>query len=289
VFYLAPSPLNSDIERLFDPIVQRPRTPPFHGGNTGSNPVRVANLPVNLATFLNSLSIIVPTRNEVENVGPLVSQIAATGVDFGEILFIDAHSTDGTRDAIAALAADYPIRIIEQDPAELGLARAIMAGAKAATGELLLVMDADLSHPPERMNELLEPLRAGTADMVIGSRYVSGGSTSGWPLWRRTLSRAGAALASPLTGVRDSMCGFFAIKRARLLEVAPAAVGFKIAFETIVRAGPSLRVREIPIVFRERAHGRSKMSFGIAFRFFVRWLVAVVRRVARPRSRGPDS
>jgi dolichol-phosphate mannosyltransferase len=155
-----------------------------------------------------------------------------------------------------------------------------MSGARAAVGEILLVMDADLSHPPERINDLLAPLIAGTADLVVGSRYVTGGSTPGWPIWRRIVSRAGAALAYPLTGLQDSMCGFFAIGRSRLLELAPQTSGFKIVFETIVRAGGTLRVREIPIAYRERARGTSKMSFGIALRFFVRWLRAMLHHLA---------
>src|ERR1700736_4565430 len=217
-------------------------------------------------TSAQTVSIIVPTRDEVENVGALVSQIVACGVPLREILFVDDNSTDGTRELIKSLAADHPIRLIEQERSVPGLAAAIMAGARAADGELLLVMDADLSHPPERINDLLAPLLNDTADLVIGSRYVEGGSTARWPLWRRALSRTGSAFAYLVTGVHDSMCGFFAIKSSRLLEIAPPAVGFKIVFETIVRAEPRLRVREIPIEFRDRAHGRSKMSFGIAAR-----------------------
>src|SRR5947208_15337149 len=221
------------------------------------------------------VSIIVPTLNEEENIAPLLSQIIACAVPFREILFVDDHSTDATRDMIHALAGSQPIRLIEQDGTDLGLAGAIMSGARAAQGEILLVMDADLSHPPERIKDLLAPLFAGTADMVVGSRYVKGGSTPGWPLWRRMVSRAGAALAYPLTGVHDSMCGFFAIARSRLLELAPETSGFKIVFETMVRAGGALRVREIPITFRERIRGRSKMSLGIALRFFFRWVRAM--------------
>ena len=239
----------------------------------------------NMSTSAKSVSIIVPTRNEAENVATLVSQIVASAVPFHEILFVDDDSTDGTRDVIRSLSGDHPVRLIEQDLTEPGLASAIMLGAEAAEGELLLIMDADLSHPPERINDLLAPLLEGTTDMVIGSRYISGGSTPGWPFWRRTLSRAGAALAYPLTGVQDSMSGFFAIARSRLLEVAPPTVGFKIAFETIVRAGSTLCVREIPVEFRDRARGQSKMSFGIALRFFSRWLAAVSRRILRPSSR----
>ena len=238
-----------------------------------------------MATSARSVSIIVPTRNEAENVAVLVAHIVASAVPFHEILFIDDDSTDGTRDVIRSLSGNHPVRLIEQGHTEPGLASAIMSGAKAAEGELLVVMDADLSHPPERINDLLAPLLAGTADMVIGSRYITGGSTPGWPFWRRMLSRAGAALAYPLTRVHDSLSGFFAIAHSRLLEVAPPALGFKIAFETIVRAGPTFRVREIPVEFRDRARGQSKMSFGIAVRFFSRWLIAVVRRILQLSSR----
>jgi dolichol-phosphate mannosyltransferase len=243
-----------------------------------------------MATSARSVSIIVPTRNEAENVAVLVSHIVASAVPFREILFVDGDSTDGTRDVIRSLTGNHPIRLIEQDHnRETGLASAIMLGAGAAEGELLLIMDADLSHPPERINDLLAPLLQGTADMVIGSRYITGGSTPGWPFWRRMLSRAGAALAYPLTGVNDSMSGFFAIARSRLLQIAPSTAGFKIAFETIVRAGSTLRVREISVEFRDRALGQSKMSFGIALRFFSRWLIAVFRRILRLSSRHPKA
>src|SRR6266516_3599958 len=228
-----------------------------------------------LSAFSNSVSIIVPTLNEEENIIPLVSQMAESAVPFREILFVDDHSTDGTRDKIRGLAHNQSIRLIEQDEAAVGLAGAIMSGARAAQGEILLVMDADLSHPPERIGDLLAPLFVGKADLVVGSRYVKGGSTPGWPIWRRMVSRVGAALAYPLTGLHDSMCGFFAISRSRLLELAPETSGFKIVFETMVRAGGALRVREIPITFRERIRGRSKMSLGIALRFFFRWVRAM--------------
>jgi dolichol-phosphate mannosyltransferase len=90
-------------------------------------------------------------------------------------------------------------------------------------------------------------------------------------------------LAYPLTGLHDSMCGFFAIGRSRLLELAPQTSGFKIVFETMLRARGTLRVREVPIVFRERARGKSKMSFDIALRFFFRWLHAMLKHLAASR------
>ncbi|MEY2484718.1 MAG: dolichol-phosphate mannosyltransferase [Verrucomicrobiota bacterium] len=232
-----------------------------------------------------SLSIIIPTRNEAENIAALVSDIVATGASFCEILFVDGDSTDDTRNIIRSLAGDHAVRLIEQDPAERGLAAAIMAGAREAKGDLLLVMDADLSHPVDRIADLLIPLQTGTADMVIGSRYLKGGSTPNWPLWRRMLSRTASGVAYPLTKVHDSMAGFFAIPRRRLMEIAPPTIGFKIVFETIIRGGPGLRVREIPIAFHDRASGKSKMSFGVAVRFLYRWLVAVFRRALRLTAR----
>jgi len=234
-------------------------------------------------SFSNSVSIIVPTLNEEENILPLVAEIAACAVSFREILFVDNHSTDATCDKVRAVAGTHPIRLIDQDGAGPGLATAIMLGARAARGEILLVMDADLSHPPDRIKDLVAPLFAGTADLVVGSRYVKGGSTPDWPAWRRAVSRAGAALAHPLTGLHDSMCGFFAIGRSRLLELAPQTSGFKIVFETMLRAHGTLRVREVPIVFRERARGRSKMSFDVALRFFFRWLHAMFEHLAASR------
>jgi dolichol-phosphate mannosyltransferase len=229
----------------------------------------------------NSVSIIVPTLNEEENIAPLVSEIAACDVPFREILFVDDNSTDATREKIWALAGSWPIRLIDQDGAGPGLAGAIMSGARVAQAEILLVMDADLSHPPCRIKDLVAPLFAGTADLVVGSRYVKGGSTPGWPVWRRIVSRTGAMLAYPLTGLHDSMCGFFAVSRSRLLELAPETNGFKIVFETMVRARGTLRVREVPIAFRERARGKSKMSFGVASRFFFRWLRAMFEHLMR--------
>src|SRR5881392_2424634 len=264
----------ADVAQLVEQRFRKPQV-------TGSNPVvgSIANMSVSPRHPL--VSIIVPTRNEAENIAPLVEQIVSSAAPFHEILFVDDDSTDGTRNAVRLLAASYPIRLIEQDRAEVGLAAAIMSGARAAQGEILLVMDADLSHPPERIKDLLAPLFAGTADIVIGSRYVTGGSTPGWPLWRLLLSRAASMLAYPLTGVRDSMGGFFAIARSRLLELAPPTSGFKIVFETIVRADGTLRVREIPITFRERIRGRSKMSLGVALRFFFRWMRAMFHHLLR--------
>src|SRR6266496_1380725 len=277
----------ADVAQLVEQRFRKPQV-------TGSNPVVGSLLSRSISPMRiteNPVSIIVPTLNEEQNILPLVSEITACAVPFREILFVDDHSTDATRDKIRALAGSQPIRLIEQDGAGPGLAAAIMSGARAAQGEILLVMDADLSHPADRIKDLVAPLFAGTADLVVGSRYVKGGSTPGWPAWRRAVSRAGAALAHPLTGLHDSMCGFFAIGRSRLLELAPQTSGFKIVFETMLRAHGTLRVREIPIVFRERVYGKSKMSFDVALGFFLRWLRAIFERLIQgmpPRERSAN-
>jgi dolichol-phosphate mannosyltransferase len=231
-------------------------------------------------------AIVVPTLNEVDNVEPLVVQIMEHAPGCAEIIIVDDGSSDGTQAAVNSLAGSFQVRLLERTNPSLGLAGAVIAGARATETTFVLVMDADLSHPPSEIERLISPLLNGSADMVIGSRYVRGGSTPGWPISRRIMSRAAAAMAYPLTGVHDSMCGFFAIRRSRLLELAPAATGFKIAFEAIVRGGPALRVMEVPIAFRDRALGSSKMNLRIALLFFFRWLRAAARLAVSRRSTG---
>src|SRR5215831_11034550 len=176
-------------------------------------------------------AIIVPTLEEVENIVPLIDQIEQTNVPFSEIIFVDDGSLDGTRERIRALTAQHRVRLIERNGAERGLAGAILAGAQDSTADLFVVMDADLSHPPEKIAALLQPILANDADLVVGSRYIPGGATPGWPVWRRFLSRIASGVTYPLTGVHDSMGGFFAIRRECLLRFANQAAGFKIVFE----------------------------------------------------------
>jgi dolichol-phosphate mannosyltransferase len=226
-----------------------------------------------------NLDIIVPTLDEAGNVGPLVGQIEQTGVSFHEIVFVDDGSRDGTRENIRALSAEHRVRLIARESGERGLAGAIIAGANLSAADVVVVMDADLSHPPEQMAALVGPIRRGEADLVIGSRYIRNGATPDWPLWRRVMSRAATLLAFPLTGVHDAMGGFFAVRREVLLEFAGNATGFKIAFEMLVRSRRKLRVREVPIVFRDRQRGKSKMSMGEATRFAFDWSRAVAGRI----------
>src|SRR5258708_27363564 len=157
----------------------------------------------NLAAL--SISVIVPTLKEAENISPLVSRIVATGAPILEIIFVDDGSIDGTRERIRKLACEFSVRLIERDRPASSLAGAVLAGADAANGEFIVVMDADLSHPPERIKDLLGPLFDNSADLVIGSRYVAGGSAPGWPFWPPDFMRPPSALVFPLTRAHDSM------------------------------------------------------------------------------------
>jgi dolichol-phosphate mannosyltransferase len=225
------------------------------------------------------ITLVIPTLNEVENIAPLLTRLAQSQPSLDEIIFVDDGSTDGTRERILSLAGSAPVRLLERDAPSFGLAGAVIEGARDAAGDWLVVMDADLSHPPEKIGELLRPLLDGKADVVIGSRYIKGGSTPHWPVWRKILSRLAAGFAYPITGVHDSMSGFFAMPRKLLLELTPAATGFKIAFEALARGGRNLRVAEIPIIFYDRACGVSKMSFEVALVFALRWSLAMTKRL----------
>ena len=132
---------------------------------------------------------------------------------------------------------------------------------RLARGDVLLVMDADLSHPPEKIPELVQAVRAGTA-FVIGSRYVAGGQvTEGWGLFRWLNSKVATLLAWPLTSAADPMAGFFALPR-ELFEEARGLdpIGYKIGLELMVKCGCA-NVREVPITFENRVHGTSKMNW----------------------------
>jgi hypothetical protein len=209
------------------------------------------------------VSIIVPTINEADNLPLLLARIAAAmaGTAY-EILVIDDGSTDGTEQACRRLAESHPIRLhIRQEPVG-GLSGAVVRGFALARGGVLVVMDADLQHPPEALPSLVAPLFAGAACMVIGSRHVAGGRIAGeWGLIRRLNSTVARILARPLIGpIRDPMSGFFALRRetfAQARRLRPA--GYKIGLEIMCKC-PVGTVVEVPIDFNLRTHGRSKLN-----------------------------
>jgi len=219
------------------------------------------------------VSIIIPTLNEAENIDAIVSQALAAAEKFSpEIIVVDDGSRDGTREKTLELGKSRPVRLLARDGVRDGLAGAVLAGGRAALADVVVVMDADLSHPPERLPDLIQPVQDRAADMSIGSRYAPGGSTPGWPWVRRAMSRSASALAWPLTDCHDALSGFFCVRRKRLTEIPADAAGFKIALEVVVRGGDHLRIREIPITFRDRTYGQSKMGTRVIFTYFRRVL-----------------
>ena len=219
------------------------------------------------------VSVIVPTLNEVENIDPLLTAILAqSGESLAlDVIVVDDGSKDGTQERVRTWESKAPVRLLVRE-AKDGLIGAVVEGSRLATTDIVVVMDADLSHPPNRIPDLVVPVVSGEKDMVIGSRYVKGGGTPGWPWRRRFISRVASAMAWPLTDVHDSLSGFFAVRRDRVLEVETDAAGFKIALEILVRGGASLRVAEVPIAFVDRTRGTSKMSAGIIMTYLLRLL-----------------
>ena len=179
------------------------------------------------------VSVVVPTINEAGNIDDLLSRIVALidELPYGlEVIVVDDGSTDGTRERVLKWGEAHPVRLLARN-GDRGVAKSVIAGARAARGDIVVVMDADLSHPPEVIPALVEPLLEGTHDMAIASRYVPGGSTPGWPFYRCVASFAATAVARIFVDVKDPMSGFFAVHRDRLCSLDPEATCFKVCME----------------------------------------------------------
>ena len=218
------------------------------------------------------ISLVIPALNEAPNLPPLMEQIDAAlrERDGGyEVIVVDDNSRDNTKEVAAELATRYPMRLIVRERPKNGLSGAVLHGIAEAKGEYLVVMDADLQHPPAKIPELLAPLERGEADFVVGSRYVPGGSTGErWGVFRKINSRVATLLARPFARrTTDPMSGFFALKRstyARAQRLTP--LGYKIALELMCKSRVE-NVREIPIHFAERTRGESKLTMKEQFRY----------------------
>jgi len=216
------------------------------------------------------ISIIVPALNEADNLPPLVEQIAAAlAGQMYEILIVDDNSRDETPAVCARLAETFPLRLIVRHKPRNGLSGAVLHGMAEARGNVFVVMDADLQHPPARLPDLIAPIESGDADFTIGSRYVPGGSTGEqWGIARKINSRIATLLARPFAGaVSDPMSGFFALRREtyeRGRRLTP--LGYKIGLELMCKCRVS-RVREVPIHFAERVRGESKLTLKEQFRY----------------------
>lgn len=205
------------------------------------------------------VSVILPTYNEREALEKLYPTLAPIVARLGgEIVIVDDGSPDGTATFARTLTGPAPCAVVER-PGIRGLASAVLTGFARASGELLVVMDADGSHPPEVIPSLVDAIRPGGAELALGSRWVAGGTAPGLTVGRRLVSSAARGLARPLTRVRDPMSGFFAVRRSILGRAPLTPVGYKIALEILVKCRPSPFV-EVPFTFQPRLAGHSKLG-----------------------------
>jgi len=182
-----------------------------------------------------------------------------------EMIIVDDNSPDGTGAHAEELGKTYNVKVIHR-AGKLGLSTAVLDGVQASEGTIIVVMDADLSHPPEKISEMVERIAKGGADMVIGSRYVEGGRVENWPFHRKIISKTATLLAKGLTKVKDPMSGFFAVRREAIEGVTLDPVGYKIGLEVLVK-GKISKVEEVPITFADRKHGQSKLGASVTLKY----------------------
>ena len=216
------------------------------------------------------LTVIIPTYNESENIPILVERIFRVfreqSLD-GEVIIVDNNSPDGTWEVAQQLKSTYNNLEVLRRINKKGLSSAVLDGIQLARGDLIGVMDGDLSHPPEKIPELVMPIVLGESDLVIGSRYVKGGDIENWPFRRKASSKLATLAARGLTRIKDPMAGFFFFKKEVIEGVELSPEGFKIGLEILVK-GRYKNVTEIPILFRNREYGESKLSGRVISEYF---------------------
>jgi dolichol-phosphate mannosyltransferase len=221
-----------------------------------------------------AVSVIVPTRNERDNVCEVAERIslALNHVNDWELIFVD-DSDDDTPARIRSIRDDLPIHLMHRPPGERagGLGGAVVAGFSQAAGNILAVMDSDLQHPPELVATLAAAVRLGMADIVVASRFVPGASASGLAGWSRHLvayvSRQAAHFAVPRSrGVRDPLSGFFALRADVVSGRQIHSDGFKVLLD-ILAQGAWTTALEIPFVMECRNAGSSKADIREGWKF----------------------
>jgi dolichol-phosphate mannosyltransferase len=244
-------------------------------------PVDAAEAPAALAG--PEISVVIPTFNESGNIAELVRRIAATlaGVAW-EVVVVDDDSADGTADIVDALARrDHRVRCIRRI-GRRGLSSACIEGFLSSSAPYLAVIDGDLQHDETLLATMLDRLRSGDVDVVVGSRYVAGGGIGDWDPRRAQLSRLSTALAKRTLRVvlSDPMSGFFAIRREVVHDLVRdlSGVGFKILLDIFATAPRQLRVCELPYEFRARRAGESKVDGMVALDFLT---LLLQKRVGR--------
>lgn len=219
------------------------------------------------------LSIIVPTYNESQNIVRMLDSIAETLSPYkgSEIIVVDDNSPDGTAEMakshakIISTKKKIRIEIISRN-GKLGLSSAIIKGVRYASGDFLVIMDGDFSHPPQVIPSIIQALQDSNYDIVIASRYVKGGSIIGWPFKRRLMSKGATKIAQYGLGidVKDPVSGFFAFRRDIISGLKFDAIGYKMLLEILVKT-KGARVKEIPYTFTNRRIGASKLDANVMF------------------------
>ena len=211
------------------------------------------------------LAIVVPTLNERDNVDPLLSLVgAALGDVRWEVIFVDDDSRDGTPEHIRALAlGDSRVRCLQRI-GRRGLSSACVEGMLASGAPVLAVMDGDLQHDEELLPRMLDVLKQGNADVVVGTRYSAGGGVGQWEASRARMSRFATRLSRYVVraDISDPMSGFFALRR-EAFEAAVrqlSSIGFKILLDLVASSPAPLRICELPYQFRTRRAGESKLD-----------------------------
>lgn len=215
------------------------------------------------------VSVILPTLNERENIEIIIPLIASVlekeNLEY-EIIIVDDNSPDQTAIAARNLATKYPVSVYVREN-EKGLASAAILGFSKAIGSVLVVMDSDLSHPVDKLPELIGPILNNTADITVGSRHIPGGGCTSWPVFRQIISRAAGSLAFGLTRLTDPTSGYMAVRSSTLSELELSPIGWKIVLEIVTRS--QARVLEVPIIFRDRIHGHSKLTSVVQIQYLL--------------------
>ena len=208
------------------------------------------------------LTVVIPTYNEAKNIPILVQRIFQIFREHSfeaEVIIVDDNSPDETWEVAQQLKSTYNNLEILRRFDKRGLSSAVLDGIQLARGNIIGVIDGDLSHPPEKIPELVKPIMFGESDFVIGSRYMKGGDSENWPFVRKVSSKLATLVARGLTHVNDPMSGFFFFRKEVIEGVELNPKGFKIGLEILVK-GKYKNVTEVPIIFRDRKYGASKLS-----------------------------
>lgn len=216
----------------------------------------------------SQIGVILPTYCEVQNIEKLITEIEDLPLN-ASILVIDDSSPDGTADVVRKLQAKYPNLLLLVRPKKSGLGSAITDGFRAFLSlknvpEFVVTMDADYSHNPEDLPRLVSNMSSG-CNLVIGSRYVSGGKTEGWPYSRKIISRGANAIARGVLGLKlhDCTSGFRCYSTSFLKQTIKYlhSQTYDIQIETVKQAhSQNFKVKEVPILFVNRKQGKSKLT-----------------------------